>query len=45
MRNDWLETNIKQYQKQYYRKRKQKPKGKAHFEVRTGKFMLFNEKW
>jgi len=36
---------ILQYQKQYYRKRKQKPKGKAHFEVRTGKFMLFNEKW
>ena len=36
---------ILQYQKQYYHTRKKKPKGKQPFVVRTGKFVLFNEKW
>ena len=33
---------ILQYQREYYRKRK-KPKQKAYFVVRTGRFVLFDE--
>jgi len=35
-------SRILQYQREYYLKRK-KPKQKPHFEVRTGRFLLFDE--
>ena len=35
---------ILQYQKEYY-KSKRKPKPKSKFEIRYGKFVIFNEKW